>query len=111
MRSLTTGISILVTLGAMSAPGQVSVLTQHHDNTRIGANLQKTVLTVANVNAANFEKLAFRLVDGDIYAQPLIVSIKGPDGKAKSLAIVATFLEETVPSTGAMCSCNSNTHR
>ena len=90
MRSLTTVISILVTLGAMPAPGQVSVLTHHNDNTRIGANLQETVLTVANVNNANFGKLAFRLVDGDIYAQPLIVSVKGPDGKAKSVAIVAT---------------------
>ena len=90
MRSLTTVISILVTLGAIPAPGQVSVLTHHNDNTRIGANLQETVLTVANVNNANFGKLAFRLVDGDIYAQPLIVSVKGPDGKAKSVAIVAT---------------------
>ena len=57
MRSLTTVISILVTLGAIPAPGQVSVLTHHNDNTRIGANLQETVLTVANVNNANFGKL------------------------------------------------------
>ena len=42
----------------------VSVLTQHNDNTRTGANLQEATLTVATDTNANFGKLAFRLVNG-----------------------------------------------
>jgi len=73
------------------AGAQVSVLTHHNDNSRSGANLAETKLTVASVTRASFGKLAYRIVDGDIYAQPLIVSgAKGPDGSPKTIAIVAT---------------------
>jgi hypothetical protein len=91
MRTIAHITWILVTLCVVPVRAQVSVLTQHNDNTRTGANLQETTLTVANLNNANFGKLAFRLVDGDIYAQPLIVSgAKGPAGDSKTMAIVAT---------------------
>ena len=71
---------------------QVDVLTQHNDAGRSGANLNETTLTTANVNNASFGKLAFRLVDGNIYAQPLIVSqakIANRTGP-QNVAIVAT---------------------
>jgi outer membrane protein assembly factor BamB len=91
MRTTAKTTWILAALCVVPVRAQVSVLTQHNDNTRVGANLQETTLTVANVNKANFGKLAFRLVDGDIYAQPLIVSdAKGPAGDSKTMAIVAT---------------------
>lgn len=91
MRKISATTWALAILCVVPVYAQVSVLTQHNDNARTGANLQETTLTVANVNNANFGKLAFRLVDGDIYAQPLIVShAKGPAGDDKTIAIVAT---------------------
>src|ERR1700722_3826595 len=77
---------------AFSASGQVDVLTQHNDNARSGANLQETTLNTSNVNKARFGKLASRAVDGDVYAQPLVVSgalIAGRETPA-NVVIVAT---------------------
>jgi hypothetical protein len=77
---------------ASPAAAQVDVLTQHNDNSRSGANRQETRLNTSNVNAKTFGKLAFRLVDGNVFAQPLIVSqarIAGRTG-ATNVAIVAT---------------------
>lgn len=53
---------------------QVDVLTHRYDNARSGVNLKESTLTKANVNARAFGKLAFRIVDGNIYAQLLIVT-------------------------------------
>ena len=49
----------------------LSMLTQHNDNQRTGANLHETVLNAANVNVKTFGKLWTRDVDGYLYAQPL----------------------------------------
>src|SRR5215470_16325234 len=59
---------------AALAFGQVSVLTNHNDNARTGANLNETILNVSNVTEEQFGKLFSRAVDGQIYAQPLYVS-------------------------------------
>ena len=56
-----------------SAGAQVSVVTQHNDNARTGANLQETVLTPASVNVNRFGKLFSRPVSSRIWAQPLFV--------------------------------------
>src|SRR4051812_30304317 len=71
---------------------QVDVLTQHNDTARSGANLQETKLNTSSVKAATFGKLAFRLVDGNLFAQPLIVSQARIAGRAgtPNVAIVAT---------------------
>jgi outer membrane protein assembly factor BamB len=72
---------------------QVDVLTQHNDNARSGANLKETKLNITNVNKNTFGKLVYHIVDGNPYAQPLIVSqakIAARPGTATNVAIVAT---------------------
>ena len=52
----------------------VDVLTNRNSNARIGAYLHETRLHAQNVNVTTFGKLFSRTVDGDLYAQPLIVT-------------------------------------
>jgi outer membrane protein assembly factor BamB len=68
-----------------------NVLTQHNDNSRSGANLQETHVTPASVRAG-FGKLFSRPVDGQIYAQPLIVNGVNIPGKGlRNVVYVATM--------------------
>src|SRR5579864_53775 len=69
---------------------QVDVLTYRYDNSRSGTNLNETTLKKSNVNSKNFGKLAFRNVDGDIYAQPLIVTNAQIGARTVDVVIVAT---------------------
>jgi hypothetical protein len=87
-RRLPTCVLVL----ALPLVGQVSVLTHHGDNARTGANLNESALQVGKINNQNFGKLAYRLVDGNVYAQPLIVSQAHAVNHANpaNLAIVAT---------------------
>ncbi len=52
-------------------PARTSVLTQHNDNARTGADLDETILTPASVNAARFGMLFKRELDDQLYTQPL----------------------------------------
>lgn len=54
-----------------SFSGQVT--TSQYDNARTGANVHETVLTPKNVNAKQFGKLFKLIVDGDVYAQTLLL--------------------------------------
>ena len=56
------------------ALSQVSVLTQHNDNSRTGLNAHETLLTPSSVGHKTFGKLFSRNVDGIVVAQPLYLS-------------------------------------
>src|SRR5712691_13156944 len=58
-------------LSAQPVRAQVSVLTYHNDNARMGQNPNETLLNPANVNPTAFGKLFSYPVDGHVYAQPL----------------------------------------
>jgi len=84
---------ITLQMGAvLPALSQVSVLTQHNDNARTGANLGETILTTANVNSTQFGKLFTRAADAEIYAQPLYVpGIAIPGQGTHNVVYVATM--------------------
>jgi hypothetical protein len=91
-RFLASFLLFLCSSGAAAVGAQVSVLTQHNDNARTGATLNETVLNVSNVTAARFGKLFSRLVDGQIYAQPLYVPhVAIPNQGTHNVVYVATM--------------------
>jgi hypothetical protein len=69
---------------------QVDVLTQHNDNARTGANLHETILTPANVNKAHFGMLFKRVVDDQVYSQPLLVTHLTVGGGTHDVVYVTT---------------------
>jgi hypothetical protein len=57
---------------AMTKPSTVSVLTQHNDNARTGANTAETCLTPSNVSS--LAQVGSFHVDGLVYAQALVIA-------------------------------------
>ena len=72
------------------ALAQVDVLTQHNNNARTGVALQETSLTTANVNETQFGMLFKRVVDDQLYTQPLIVTGVEVGGGTRDLVYVTT---------------------
>jgi hypothetical protein len=69
----------------------VDVLTYHYDLKRTGWNPTETDLTPANVGSANFGQLTQLQVDGNVFAQPLLVSnFTMPDGSVHNVLVIAT---------------------
>jgi hypothetical protein len=69
----------------------IDVLTYHYDLNRTGWNPTETDLTPATVASGNFGQLTTLNVDGNVFAQPLLVSnFMMPDGSTHDVLIVAT---------------------
>jgi hypothetical protein len=67
------------------------VLRYHNDNYPTGWNPNETDLTPDTVKSASFGQLATLNVDGNVIAQPLIVSgFQMPDGSTHNVLVVAT---------------------
>ncbi len=67
-----------------------NVVTWHYDNGRTGLNPNETTLTPENVKTGSFGKLFTYLVDGYVYAQPLLVSHLAIKGAVHNAVFVAT---------------------
>jgi hypothetical protein len=72
------------------AQAQVDVLTQHNGNERTGANLRETALRPSNVDKAHFGMLFKRLVDDQLYTQPLLLTNVEVGGGTRDLVFVTT---------------------
>ncbi len=84
-------LSLAFPFHAQLSFAQVDVLQHHNDVARTGANLEETQLSTTNVKPGRFGKLATRPVDGNPYAQPLVVTGAAADGREPTdLVIVAT---------------------
>ncbi len=69
----------------------IDVTTYHYDQYRTGWNQSETDLTPATVKSSSFGLLATLKVDGNVLAQPLLVSnFALPDGTIHNILIVAT---------------------
>lgn len=69
---------------------QVNVLTQHNNTERTGAKLNETVLMPSNVNARQFGVIFKRVVDDQVYSQPLIVTNVNIGGGTHAVVYITT---------------------
>ncbi len=89
-RGLNPLLAALSLAATTSAHAQVDVLTQHDDNSRTGVNLRETLLTPLTVNKSQFGMLFKRVLDDQLYTQPLIVTGVQIGGGTHDLVYVTT---------------------
>jgi hypothetical protein len=87
--SKTIGVAIL-TMASIASRAQVNVTTWHNDQARTGVNTQETILTTTNVTVSQFGRLFQIQADGQVYAQPLVLSGVEIGGGTHNVVYVAT---------------------
>ncbi len=87
---LFLSLVLFMLLANICASAQVSVLTQHNDNQRTGANLSETTLNTSSVNTNQFGLLFRMPVDDQVYASPLYVANLNIAGGTRNVVYVAT---------------------
>ncbi|HEX4030323.1 MAG TPA: hypothetical protein VHX20_08150 [Terracidiphilus sp.] len=75
---------------ALHLSAQVNMVMQHNNPDRTGANLQETLLKPGNVNKEHFGMLFKRLVDDQLYTQPLVLTDVPVGGGFHDLVFVTT---------------------
>jgi hypothetical protein len=69
----------------------IDVLTYHYDTLRTGWNQAEVDLTPTSVASGSFGQIATLKVDGNVFAQPLMVSnFTMPDGTVRNILLIAT---------------------
>jgi hypothetical protein len=90
-------LGLLVLMAVVSRPVftfalQVSVTTWHNDNWRTGQNTNETQLTTSNVSQNTFGLICRLSVNGQIYAQPLVVADSSGGGMTVYVATMQDSL-------------------
>ena len=81
----------IITILAFGLAAKAQMTTSQYDNARTGAYLNETILTPQNVNPQQFGKLFALKVDGDIYAQPLLLpGVQIPGKGTHDVLLIAT---------------------
>jgi hypothetical protein len=79
------------TLASNQLSAATAMLTYHNDLARLGVNRLETALTPANVNTNSFMKLFSYVVDGYVYAQPLVLTnVSVPGHGARNVLYIVT---------------------
>jgi len=76
---------------AATVSAQVNVTTANYDNERTNSNTSETILNPSSVNPSSFGKLAAFPVDGQIYAQPLVVTGIAIQGNTRNVVYTVTM--------------------
>jgi hypothetical protein len=71
---IAVGTLLCAIVCSLSALAQTDVLTEHNDLARTGANTHETELTPATVSPTTFGLLFKRILDDQVYSQPLLVT-------------------------------------
>jgi hypothetical protein len=80
---------LCLAIGLLPVEAQ-NVVTQHNDLKRTGWNPGEKILTQAGVESGGFGKIFARLVDDQIYCQPLVINQAFIGGGVHNIVIVAT---------------------
>jgi hypothetical protein len=67
-----------------------AIVTYQNGNSRLGQNLQESIITTANLNATSFGQLFNWQTDGNIYAQPLYVPNVTINGTVHNVVYIVT---------------------
>ena len=90
-RSRASALILFVYLTAVhTAAAAVDVLTQHNDLSRTGTNLHETTLKPATVDSHHFGMLFKRVLDDQLYTQPLVVTDLKIGGGTHDVVYVTT---------------------
>jgi outer membrane protein assembly factor BamB len=85
-------VAALLCLAACAPVSATEVLTHHNNPARTGAVIDETVLSPATLKTQGFGKVFSLVVDGQIYAQPLVVTgLEIPGKGTRSVVFVATM--------------------